>query len=275
MNKLSSSILLATSSLLLSQGLQAGAWVANEGEGYIKYGVSNSQADKVFGGNATFKEFKGTNYSFYGERGLGNKLSLYGSALYQDIEQTTSDGNTLDNSGIGDVEVGLKKQLSDGPFVISVAGLIKIPSLYDEDDALALGNGQFDYEARFLLGKSLNQYGYFGIEFGYRFRDEAPSDEYRYLIEYGYSITPSWYVRTKLDGIKSVRNADVVDSGNGNFATAPEFDLAKLELTTGFNLGKKTKSGSQWGLEFTYIKDAFGDQALNGDGFQVGLTKVF
>jgi len=261
--------------VLFSNQAQAGAWVAEKGKGYTKVGVSDYSATDFFGEQPDFDEFDGTSVSFYGEYGLGNNWGVYTSALYQDIEQTTASGETTSNSGLGDLDIGLKYQWQANPFVLSTSFAVKLPYLYDEDDALPLGNGQEDYEFRVLLGKSLNQYGYLGFELGYRFRSGEPSDEIRYLIEYGVNLSDNLYFRTKLDGIESANNADDFITLTGNLSRTPEFDIGKLELTAGWNFGKADDSGKRWGAEITYTDDIFGDETLEGDGFQIGLTRVF
>ncbi len=68
-------------SLLLlgfNQQAQAGAWVADEGKGYIKLGQSTYKADKFKSKdgfddpNREFNEFEGQNTSLYFEHGLGS-----------------------------------------------------------------------------------------------------------------------------------------------------------------------------------------------------------
>ena len=148
--------------------------------------------------------------------------------------------------------------------------------MYNEDAELPTGFGQEDVEFRVLVGKSLYPYGYFGVEFGYRYRTEAPSDEYRYLIEYGYDLNEHFYVRTKLDGILSANNADTnANSVAGSFMLAPEVDLGKWELTAGYNFGKPVEGKSRWGLEVTYTNEVYGDNTLLGDSIAIGLTRVF
>ena len=254
----------------------AGAWVPEKGQGYSKLGAQTFNADNFFGTNNDFQEFDSDNVSYYGEYGFGNNTAIYGSVLYQDISQTDANNNTTSNSGIGDVEIGVRYQWQANPFVLSTSFLVKLPYLYDEDDALPLGNGQLDYEGRVLIGKSLNKYGYFGVELGYRFRAEAPSDEIRYLLEYGFSFNDNVYFRTKLDGIQSAGNADVADLGNGNLSITPEFDVGRWELTLGYNFGPaRERSLGRWGVEVTLTQDVFGDNTLDGDAIQLGLTRVF
>lgn len=267
----------ASAAAILSSSLaNAGAWVPKQGDGYNKLAYAYYEADKFRGDNDNFSEFIGENTSFYGEYGLGNNFAVYGQLLYQSLEQTDANNVKQTNDGFGDAEIGIRYQWQADPFVLSTSFLAKLPYLYDEDEDLALGNGQEDYELRVLLGKSLNQYGYLGAEFGYRYRSSAPSDEYRYLIEYGFSVNENLYLRTKLDGVLSVENADS-DSGSSdntaNLSVVPEFDSGKWELTAGWTFDSSSKN--KWGLELTYTKDIYGKNTLEGDSIQLGLTRVF
>lgn len=257
----------------------AGAWVPEKGSGYGKLGIQEYKADSYYGGNASFDEFTGTNISYYGEYGLGANTAIYGTLLHQDIEQTMSDGQQTSSSGFGDLELGLRYQWQAEPFVLSTSFLVKLPSLYDEDDDLPRGNGREDYEIRALVGKSLYPYGYIGIEAAYRYRTGSASDEYRYLLEYGISANENLYFRTKLDGVLSANNADNVGDvgdGSGNLLLGPAYDLGKLEITVGWNFGPERKrSLGRWGVELSVISDVFGDNTLEGDAIQLGFTRVF
>ncbi|MGS2722875.1 hypothetical protein ACVBEJ_03960 [Porticoccus sp. GXU_MW_L64] len=256
-----------------SQMAQAGAWVGEKGSGYHKLAYNSFDADDFFGDNDGFENFQNDSISYYFETGLGNKLALFGSLSFQDLEQTIS-GQETSSSGLSDLELGLRYSLVDSSaYVLSAAFTFKAPYLYDEDDALPRGNGQEDYEGRLLFGKSLNRYGYFGAELGYRLRSGTPSDEIRYLLEYGFNITENVYFRTKLDGTESANNASVFLNSTGNLSTPQEFDLGKWELTAGWNFGEKGRYGKgKYGIEFTYTQDVYGDNTLDGDTFQVGFT---
>lgn len=262
----------AISAAILSANANAGAWVGKKGTGYTKLGFATYEADDYHGSNPTFIDFESKSISFYGEFGIGNDFALYGSLLNQSYDQRDSVLGESDASGFADTEIGIKYQWQANPFVVSTSFLIKTPFLYDEEDAL--GNHQTDYEAKILIGKSLNEYGYFGAEFGYRFRDGTPSDEYRYLLEYGFNVNDNLYFRTKLDGILSAENSDAVAVNSDNLSNPFEFDSGKLELTGGWNFDKS--SGLKgFGVEFTYTREIYGDNILKGDRFEIGFTKVF
>ena len=254
---------------LFTQLASAGAWVPAVGSSYQKFALNYFEADNFFGENDEFEEFTSESATYYFEAGIFDNVALFGSLPLQDLRQRTG-GNTTQSFGIGDVELGVRYQWQAEPFVVSTSFTFKAPYFYDENAELPRGNGQEDFEGRLLIGKSLGRFGYFGLEGGYRLRTDDPSDELRYLVEYGFGVGDNLYFRTKLDGIQSVNNASEIFDGSGNLSVPAQFDLGKLELTTGWNFG----SGSRWGTEFTYTRDLFGDNTLQGNTFQIGLTYV-
>ena len=271
--------MIAAVAALSSSIAAAGAWVPKPGSGYSKLSYTYFEADDVFGEVEDFDEFIGQNYAYYGERGLErSNWAMFGTVLLQDLEQTNPAGEETSSFGVGDVELGLRYQWTkDSPWVFSNAAIVKLPWFYNQDDQLPRGNGQLDWEFRALLGRSIGRLGYFGLEAGYRFRTEEPSDEIRYLVEYGFNLTPNLYFRTKLDGIESANNADEDnsgDGGSGNATLTPEFDLAKHEITLGWNFNRR-KSGNQPGVEFTYTNDAYGDNTIQGESYQLGYTITY
>lgn len=262
--------------LCLSQNALSGAWVPAGGDGYGKLSFNTYSADEFEGESPDFGEFNSDDVTYYGEYGLGNKFALYGSVNFKWLDQSDAEGNETTSSNPGDAEIGVRYEWYNKGYVLSTSLLAKLPYLYDEDEELPPGNGQEDIEFRVLYGKSLWPYGYLGLEAGYRVRLDAPSDEYRYLVEYGYEFNENLYFRTKLDGILSAGNADENEGPDGqveNLSIFPEFDLGKLELTLGWNFGPKQKK--RWGVEVTYTEDLYGDNTLQGQALQLGLTRVF
>lgn len=259
---------------LFSTHVLAGAWVPAVGSGYAKLAYADYEATDFFGQNDNFGSFEGNNTSFYFEAGIAKELAIFTNFIHQDIRQTDANGVVQDASGLGDVEIGLRVPISEGKNVVSFAITTKLPFLYDEDDTLPLGNGQIDNELRILYGRSLHPYGYIGVEGAYRIRNGAPSDEYRYLLEYGYSPTKNLYLRAKLDGIESAGNGEA-SNAVGNLSVTPEFDLGKLEFTIGWTFDAIGNDKGRWGVELTYNQDLYGQNALDGDGLQFGLTRAY
>ena len=250
----------------------AGAWTAPKGDIYAKSAINYFSTTERFGDDnlGGFERFRDVNASFYLEYGIEDNLTFFAATAVKDL-RNTANGTSTDNFGIGDVDLGLRYNLIDGPFVFSLQGLFKAPFLYDEDDALPLGNGQIDVEGRALLGKSLGKLGYFGLEAGYRFRADDPIDEFRYLVEYGFDLSKSAYFRTKLDGTLGLGSVnDVVDIANTANPSLPlAFDLGKLEYTVGYKLDKK------WSVEVTGTSNIYGENTLSGTAVQFAIVGQF
>ncbi len=248
----------------------AGPWTLEAGRTYNKPAINFFSGDSSFGPDQEgFENFEDLNFTYYNETGITDNLSFIASIPIKDISRTDRNAAgvavTNSTSGVGDIDVGLRYNLSKGPFVVAVQGLFKAPYAYDSDDSLPLGNGQEDFEGRFQLGRGFGKAGYFVAEAGYRFRSGAPSDEFRYLLEYGIDVGKSVYLRSKLDGILSINNDTPQAQANGNPTLPLAFDLAKLELTAGYKFNKT------WAIEFTGTPNLYGDNTLTGTNFQLAL----
>jgi protein XagA len=252
----------------------AGAWTAKKNAFYEKfafnYYYSDDTFDKTGSRHGTPDNGKFTDYdiSNYLEYGLLDNLTLINSLtykwLYNDNDLAFSKGY-----GLGDVDLGVRYRLmdSDRIGIVSTQLIVKIPGAYDKKDPLPLGNGQLDAEFRVLYGRSLYPLipAYGNVELGYRWRDGEPSDEFRYLIEFGIDITKELYGRIKLDGTLSLDNGNHLDSG-GNPTTTNNFDLGKLDIAMGY------KITPAWGVELSYRPDIYGQNTAAGANYSMAVT---
>lgn len=251
--------------IMLANYCFAGAWTLPEGKLYDKVSLNRYTADP---------EFTDTNIGNYIEYGLTDTVSIINSIYYKQISNTftvssTSSTTTTTTTGIADIEIGVKHKLAEGPNgIFSHQAIVKIPGAYDKNSILPLGNGQVDAEYRILYGLSLSRWlpGYANFEAGYRYRAEAPSDEFRYLAEIGTDITERLYARVKLDGILSMNNADSTANLTGNPTTVSQFDLQKLDTALGY------KFTDTWGLEFGYTPTLYAKNTAKGTSYSVGVT---
>lgn len=269
--------------LIAAPLLQAGAWTPQKGKTYLKlagnqftsfanFDTEGNRVDLFEDFEDRYSRFRDRNLTVYFETGLYDDLALFGSVVYKEIEQRTVLG-VIDpvgdaNNGFADVELGLRYRLSEGPNIWSVAFLAKLPYLYDTDEFFSLGNGQEDFEGRLLYGRSLGKGFYTGLEAGYRLRLEDPSDEYRFLAELGWG-SRRFYARAKLDGVRAVDSFEPQTSFGSNPMLNPQFDLTKLELTAGVNLGRG------WSLEYTYTDTLDGKNTAEGENNQWAVVAVF
>jgi len=260
----------------------AGAWTAKQGQQYLKGAVNYFDTSSRFGEEGTFENFRNQNFNVYWEYGIQDDLTFFATGSLTDLENR-ADGVETSNTGVGDVELGLRYRLIDGPVVVSLQGLFKAPYLYSEDAELPLGNGQEDYEGKILFGSSFGPLGYGGLELGYRHRSDAPVDEFRFLVEYGIDVSEQVYLRTKLDGIHAVESSDAAGVVGGiipggtigdniqalNPQLPLEFDLGRIEYTAGY------KINDTFAAEVTGTTAIYGDNTLRGTNIQVALVASF
>ncbi len=249
----------------------AGPWTLEQGKTYNKPAVNFFTGNSIFGTQQDgFVVFEDLNFTYYNETGITDNLSFIASIPIKEIRRVDRNAAgvpvTQRTTGVGDIDLGLRYNLSKGPIVVAVQGLFKLPYAYNRNNPLPLGNGQEDFEGRLQLGRGFGKAGYVVVEAGYRYRVGAPSDEFRYLVEYGVDLGKSTYVRTKLDGIASIRNETRLIAANRNPTLPLAFDLAKLELTAGRRITKKL------GVEFTVTPNIYGDNTLTGTNFQLALV---
>ena len=297
-----------------SSMLWAGAWSMNQGGVYAKYSVNHYYTNYTFteGGGIerlpSGTTFTDNNTTLYLEYGITNRLTISGSVPYKWLRSTynrqvTVGGQTKTQhvethwNGFGDMELGLKYCFLTEPVVSSMQFLYKNAWLYNSNERIPPGNHQDDYELRLLFGKSLWPFpGYCGAEFGYRWRSQAPSDEYHYLFEFGVNATEKLSFRLKLDGTKSVQNADLppspkpivtayIDEETGrvikktitpeqqlsgaNPSLGLQYDLGKLEFTTSYQIAKR------WFCELSYTNYPYGTNISPGDQYSFALVYYF
>lgn len=255
----------------------AGAWTSNKGEAYNKLGFNYYYTDKIYNGDGDSEnfplngEYKDYNLQYYVEYGLTSDLTLISSFYYKYLEK---EDDYMESTiwGFSDVDLGLKSKLMGGRMgVLSAQGLIKIPGLYDENDPIPLGNGQYDFEIRLLYGLSLIPRfpGYINTEVGYRFRAEDPADEWRYLFEFGMNLGPKAYARVKLDGIMGAENGENTSIIEGNPTLTNNFDLGKLDMALGYKLSGK------WSTEIGFVPEIYGENTSAGATYSLSLIYMF
>ncbi|MCZ7582940.1 MAG: hypothetical protein M5R36_06175 [Deltaproteobacteria bacterium] len=249
-----------------------GAWTAGRGKGYQKLGVSYFTASEYFDNNSERGEAPENQYfqdlaiGYYGSVGLTDWLDAILNLAYK--HQYANNGlRTAEYAGPGDQEAALKARLFQKPFVFSTQVTYKSPHFYDENAKLPPGSGQQDVEGRLLLGRSLYPLPlYFGLEGGYRWRDEEPSDEWRYLVELGGNF---WRVfpRVKLDGIASVGNADEAETTDPQAGL--ESAIGRLESALDFQILNPLF------LEVAYTTALYGRNAAAGHTYSAAVIFTF
>lgn len=254
--------------------LFAGAWTMEKGKSYHRFAANYYFAEKKFNADGDSQsmafngEFRDINLNYYMEYGVIDELTVMASLYYKDIERE-DDYYKYDGNGMGDTDLGARYRLHSGDIgIFSAQGLIKIPEFYDEEDALPLGNGQYDYEFRLLYGRSLWPMipGYMNLEAAYRWRAKKPSDEFRCLVEVGSDLGKNFYARAKLDAIIGMNNGDDIMDDFGNPTSTLVYDLAKLDLAVGYQMTRTM------GVELGYTPAIWGENTAKGATTTLALT---
>jgi protein XagA len=253
-------------SLLSATHCFAGAWTQPEGNLYTRVAFNYYAADKNFNEDGDRKnfpqqgDFHDANTAIYVEYGFSRELTFIADTTYKYLKY---EDNAIKSEswGVGDIDIAARYLVyGTQSSALSVQGLVKIPETYDETDNVPLGNGQYDFELRVLYGHSLYPLlpGYCNFEAGYRFRREAPADEFRYLVEFGIDLSKNAYARAKLDGIQSARNGSHDYDFNGNPSLTNNFDLGKLDICIGY------KISNTYGIEIACTPALYGENTAAG-----------
>ena len=195
----------------------AGAWTQPPGGYYLKLTAQQGDTDSSFDalGNQVPRPGNGLLTDFglwmYGEYGLVPALTLVAAAPYRRLsEQRQFVGGIGQerSNGLGDLSVGLRWRLREGPLVVSVAAGMALPLGYSiqRDTRLPLGTtGRASGDLRILIGRSMTGPlpGYITGEAGYRARRGSFSSEILYSVELGVSRR-RLTARANLSGISTV-----------------------------------------------------------------------
>lgn len=254
---------------------EGGAWTQAKGHYYGRAAFNLYSAEKQFDAVGEREplprdgDFRDGNLAGYFEYGITDRFTGIVGLSLKSI-QNEDYLRTTKTRGIGDIDLALRSKLLAGSAgITAIQVTAKLPSGYDTDVELPLGNGESEYEARFLYGRSLWPLlpGYSGVEAGYRWRNGAPTDEFRYLAEVGSDLGKGIYFRTKLDGTRGRKAKTTIDV-NGNPTAQPSYNLGKLDFTAGLHLrqgvsveagfcpeiyGRTTAAGSAFTLAFAYV----------------------
>jgi hypothetical protein len=171
---------------------EAGAWAQPRGLYYAKVSSAFYAADEIYNDIGRRQsmgldndEFRGQQIFLYFEYGLLERLTLDTQAR-AGVLTAESSAVRRQTSGIGDVEVGLKYQLADRPFVLASMISGKLPTGYDARHRPALGAGKADGEVRLIASRSFfPQQVYIGTEVAYRLRGGRYWDQWSWSTEVG------------------------------------------------------------------------------------------
>ena len=118
-NNLTKIVSVIALSLFVPSYASAGAWTAKKGDNYLKGAVNYFETSNRFGPENGFENFQNTNFNVYWEHGIRDDLTFFATGSLTDLENQ-SNGQETSGSGVGDIDLGLKYRLIDGPVIVSI-----------------------------------------------------------------------------------------------------------------------------------------------------------
>ncbi len=188
--------------------------------------------------------------SFYGEYGLTDRLTAIAyvpffarTTLNEQVSGLTGSliaAGDASNS-FGDTDLTLKYGLiTNKPIVISASLTFGIPlgnASGGDTGVLQTGDGEFNQMVTLEASRSFAKgKTYVSTLLGFNNRSKNFSDELRYGLEVGYTVSPKVFVALKLNGVKSLRNgSDLEAPSNGIFSNNLEYLALTPEVSYSFN----------------------------------------
>ena len=235
------------------------------------------------------EEFESQKISYYGEYGVTDTFTVFlsGGWDWQRTNDTIRYAGRDGPSGIGDINVGLRqnliKNIPGTGVIMSFQTEVKIPEAYDYGNPTthqSLGDGQYDWTGGLVFGRGLGKgYAVLSVMYKYRFENDEhdpltfkPSDQMKYSLSGGYSLTSWMSLRANIEWAESVGNAEVSDElVAANWATGGEkrheevviikdsLGLAQDVLTAGVSLAINLAPKWQTVLSYNEVLTGFGD----------------
>lgn len=189
----------------------AGAWTQNAGGWFVKLGIEQWETEERFDldaarvdylspgpGFARRGDYRNQALRFYVEHGVTSHWTVT-VATAVERARARGDGRILQNTGLSDLTVQLKRRLTTTPVVISAIAEVKLPTGYDTSHAPALGSGRIDGGGRLAVGRGFGA-AYLTGEAGFRVRD-GRSNEYPFALETGVTLMGTVMLRAELSGV--------------------------------------------------------------------------
>ncbi|MDX1702308.1 MAG: hypothetical protein R3250_16895, partial [Melioribacteraceae bacterium] len=207
---------------LFFSGLVLGdGWTKKAGSGYYAIDMRLLNASKYHnssGDNIDINSVMDLAFNLYSEYGLTDELTLklnfpFYKILDYDMPENGQVNNLdLDNSGIGDLDLGMRYKVAKfGNTVLAVGLTFGIPistdDVYGAENKFALSDGEFNQIIGLEAGHSLYPFpGYVSGSIKYNNRNEGYSDQFYAGVETGYNVKKNLLLNLRFNYLKSLKN---------------------------------------------------------------------
>ncbi len=257
--------ILAMALLMAAGPAFAGAWTLPKGKGDVLITATGTQADQSFDHDWVAHKtprYRKLDLPALIEYGATDDLTtiVTPGLLHVDIASPID----AERTGPGYTEFGGRYRLLHGKdWVFSTQATMRIPGTTDTGNPAAIGYTFPEFDVRALFGKSFTAGGhpaFIDLQVAQRFRGGGAPNEFRADATFGLQTSRRWLLLAQM--------LNVVAEGPGS-ALFPSYNYSKVELSAVYNIN------DLWAVQFGGISTVFGRNALQENGFVVGLWRHF
>lgn len=241
----------------------AGAWTQPEGTGQIIATGIYSHSGKGYdreGHVIDIADYTKAEIYLLTEYGVTDDLTLMVTPSFSHVDIDGGNAST----GAGYTELGGRYRLvQEGNAVFSLQGSFRIPGKKRRDSLAQIGSTDSEIDLRALAGTSFKiggKDGYVDLQAGYRIRNSAPPNEFRFDATVG--------VRPTKTLLLLVQSFNVISDGAGRGI----FDRYRYH---NLYAGGIYDLGSSWSIQLGGLMTLGGENALRERGFYSGLSYRF
>jgi hypothetical protein len=224
--------------------LAGGPWIRAYQKGFVQVGYSGLYYNAVYGATgseqAVFRNTSDVTLQVYAEYGIAKRWEIRGVLPYKRLrtEQSTNpSANPVTSgtlTGLGNIGLGLKRALLDGPVKLSV-GVDALANTFTNNDRLGLRTGYEGWTVMpYLSLGSGGKRTYYYAEAGYGVMTQNYSNFLKLNGEFGYRLHPRLWVAGTID----VRLA----AKNGPFFNTEAYQFSATYLNNQTFLGAGLKA---------------------------------
>ena len=246
----------------MTEFAHAAAWTLPQDKSQMITNVVFYRTDEIFspsGHRNDIPAFQKWEVNPYYEYGYRDDLTLGLSPFFHYLRQEQPGRGTDTNLGMAETEAFARYRFFErGHTVLSVQPLIKLPSLYTNDDPKA-GRSQMDAELAVLGGYTFEWMGkehFTEAKAAYRHRFGELDDQYKFDATVGFTLTPDWQLMPKMFLVRDAGKHTSQTSVSGQ----SDYDLSKLQLSAVYHLDEA------YAVEFGGFRHMDGENTGAGGG---------
>lgn len=255
--------------LALASAVHAGAWTQPEGALNMTVTFGSYESSWYWDERSESKKasdgaFSKTEARLYMEYGMSDRYTAILNFPWKHQEKASP--SDLSDSGVGDIEIGLRRRLwNRGNEAAALQLLFGIPAGYDDRIPTALGTGNRYADLRYVWGRSWalrGGYGYVNLEAGCRVYDGDEPNQFRFDGILYTPLSSSWGVQLALNVEESEHIARAAPSD----PTGPRRGHRLWKA----GIGPVVHLAGGWSLSLIVYRDILG--AYTGEGTNVELS---